>query len=64
MDTPRPMRPSLEGIFTNYILGVNIVKVIETKLPGVLIIEARAFGDARGFFMETWQRRKLLLGMR
>jgi dTDP-4-dehydrorhamnose 3,5-epimerase len=30
------------------------VKVIETALPGVLIIEPRVFGDARGFFMETW----------
>jgi dTDP-4-dehydrorhamnose 3,5-epimerase len=26
----------------------------ETALPGVLIIEPRVFGDARGFFMETW----------
>lgn len=32
------------------------MKVIETKLPGVLIIEPRAFGDNRGFFMETWQQ--------
>jgi dTDP-4-dehydrorhamnose 3,5-epimerase len=30
------------------------VNVIETALPGVLIIEPRVFGDARGFFMETW----------
>jgi dTDP-4-dehydrorhamnose 3,5-epimerase len=37
---------------------VNVVKVIETKLPGVLIIEPRAFGDARGFFMETWQQER------
>lgn len=29
---------------------------IETKLPGVLIIEPRVFGDQRGFFMETWQQ--------
>jgi len=31
------------------------VKVIETGLPGVLLLEPKAFGDARGFFMETWQ---------
>jgi dTDP-4-dehydrorhamnose 3,5-epimerase len=37
---------------------VNVVKVIETRLPGVLIIEPRAFGDARGFFMETWQQER------
>ena len=30
------------------------MKVIETAIPGVLIIEPRAFGDSRGFFMETW----------
>jgi dTDP-4-dehydrorhamnose 3,5-epimerase len=30
------------------------VNVIETALPGVLIIEPRVFGDERGFFMETW----------
>jgi len=30
------------------------VNVIETGLPGVLIIEPRVFGDARGFFMESW----------
>jgi dTDP-4-dehydrorhamnose 3,5-epimerase len=30
------------------------MNVIETTLPGVLIIEPRTFGDSRGFFMETW----------
>jgi dTDP-4-dehydrorhamnose 3,5-epimerase len=30
------------------------VNVIETELPGVLIVEPDVFGDARGFFMETW----------
>ncbi len=30
------------------------MNVIETSLPGVLIIEPKVFGDARGFFMETW----------
>jgi dTDP-4-dehydrorhamnose 3,5-epimerase len=32
------------------------MKVIETRLPGVLIVEPRVFGDARGFFQETWSR--------
>jgi len=31
------------------------LKLIETALPGVVIIEPQVFGDARGFFMETWQ---------
>ncbi len=28
--------------------------VRETPLPGVLILEPKRFGDARGFFCETW----------
>lgn len=31
------------------------MNVIETKLPGVLIIEPNVFGDQRGFFKETFQ---------
>jgi dTDP-4-dehydrorhamnose 3,5-epimerase len=30
------------------------VRVVQTAIPGPLIIEPRVFGDARGFFMETW----------
>ena len=30
------------------------MKVIETELPGVLIVEPDRFGDARGFFQEIW----------
>jgi dTDP-4-dehydrorhamnose 3,5-epimerase len=30
------------------------MKLIETAISGPLIIEPRVFGDARGFFMETW----------
>lgn len=32
------------------------MKVTETKLPGVLLIEPRVFGDDRGFFLETYHR--------
>ncbi|MDP8947480.1 MAG: dTDP-4-dehydrorhamnose 3,5-epimerase [Actinomycetota bacterium] len=32
------------------------MKVIETKIPGVVIVEPKVFGDERGFFMETWHR--------
>lgn len=31
------------------------LKVIETQLPGVLIIEPVVHGDSRGFFLETWK---------
>jgi dTDP-4-dehydrorhamnose 3,5-epimerase len=30
------------------------VNIVETVIPGLLVIEPRVFGDARGFFMETW----------
>lgn len=31
------------------------MKVVTTDLPGVLIIEPEVFGDARGFFLETFR---------
>lgn len=31
----------------------------ETALPGVLLLTPRRFGDARGFFSESWNRRLL-----
>lgn len=34
------------------------MKVIETDIPEVKIIEPTVFGDERGFFMETWQQKK------
>ncbi|ATD68530.1 dTDP-4-dehydrorhamnose 3,5-epimerase [Luteimonas chenhongjianii] len=30
------------------------MKIIEMKLPGAYVIEPVVFGDARGFFFETW----------
>lgn len=34
------------------------MKVIETSIAGVKIIEPRVFGDERGFFLETFQARR------
>ncbi|MEQ3695722.1 MAG: dTDP-4-dehydrorhamnose 3,5-epimerase [Pseudomonadales bacterium] len=34
------------------------MKVIETKLPGVLIIEPKVFGDHRGFFLESYHEQR------
>lgn len=34
------------------------MKVIETKIPGVLIIETDVFGDHRGYFGETYSKPK------
>lgn len=33
------------------------MKLIETALPGVVIVEPRVFQDDRGFFLETWHAR-------
>ena len=35
------------------------MKIIKTKLDGVVIIEPDVFGDNRGFFMESWSKRKM-----
>lgn len=35
------------------------MKITESDLPGVLILEPRRFGDARGWFMESWNRETL-----
>jgi dTDP-4-dehydrorhamnose 3,5-epimerase len=35
------------------------VKVRETSLPGVLILEPQVFRDERGFFLETFSTKKL-----
>jgi len=34
------------------------MKIIETTLPGVLILEPQVFGDARGFFYESYNKGK------
>ena len=34
------------------------MKFHETPIDGVVLIEPQVFGDARGFFMETWQSEK------
>lgn len=35
------------------------MQVIATAIPDVKIVEPKVFGDARGFFMETWNARSL-----
>jgi dTDP-4-dehydrorhamnose 3,5-epimerase len=34
------------------------MKVIPTRLPEVLLIEPKVFGDPRGFFFESWNERE------
>ncbi len=33
------------------------MQFIKTEIPDVIVIEPAVFGDERGFFMETWQRK-------
>ncbi len=33
------------------------MQIMKTSLPDVLLIEPRVFGDERGFFVETWQKK-------
>jgi len=35
------------------------MKITKTKLDGVVIIEPDVFGDNRGFFFESWSKRKM-----
>ena len=34
-----------------------MINVIETSIPGVVIIEPKVFGDARGYFFESWSQK-------
>ena len=36
-----------------------MLEIRETKLKGVFEILPKVFGDARGWFMETWSDREL-----
>ena len=33
------------------------MQVIETEIPGVVVIEPKVFGDSRGYFFESWSQR-------
>jgi dTDP-4-dehydrorhamnose 3,5-epimerase len=56
----------LAAVYLYWVLGIqfcidaiwgNCVKVIETDLPGCLIIEPKILGDDRGFFYENWNKK-------
>ena len=40
-------------------MGVEAMKLIPTAIPDVWIIEPKVFGDERGFFFESYNRRTL-----
>ncbi len=37
---------------------MELIKVIRTSIPEVLIFEPQVFGDARGFLLESWNARR------
>lgn len=47
--------PELLRFFLNPQLDRQIVKITESPLPGVLVLEPRVFADERGFFVETFR---------
>jgi dTDP-4-dehydrorhamnose 3,5-epimerase len=44
---------------TTTVAGNSNLQIIETALPGVLIVKPRVFADPRGFFMETYRQNVL-----
>src|SRR5262245_42942821 len=38
--------------------GAGAMKFIATDIPGVIVVEPQVFRDERGFFLETYHRRK------
>jgi dTDP-4-dehydrorhamnose 3,5-epimerase len=34
------------------------MKIIETKIPGLLVVEPRVFEDSRGYFFESYQKER------
>ena len=41
-----------------------MINVIQTAIPEVLILEPRVFGDARGYFLESWSQRDFDVAVR
>jgi len=58
VENDRRRIPTQRRVLKN-IAPVESMNVIKTNLPDVLIIEPQVFADARGFFMETYNARKL-----
>ena len=39
-------------------MGVKALKVFQTEVDGAFLIELDVFGDARGFFLESYEKRR------
>jgi dTDP-4-dehydrorhamnose 3,5-epimerase len=40
-------------------LSSSRITIVEQPLPGVLLLEPKVFGDARGFFLESYNQRSM-----
>jgi dTDP-4-dehydrorhamnose 3,5-epimerase len=40
-------------------LSSSTIRIAEEPLPGVLVLEPKVFGDARGFFLESYNERAM-----
>lgn len=47
----------LRGASVRASLRLRDMEIIETAIPGVVIIKPRVFQDARGYFYESWSQR-------
>jgi hypothetical protein len=54
-----PLAKSQYGQYLQNLLkyGVQRMKVIATAIPDVVLLEPKVFGDERGFFFESWNKR-------
>jgi glucose-1-phosphate thymidylyltransferase len=53
-----PLKTSTVNTCCSCLKGKAPMKVTETSLSGVLLIEPKVHGDARGFFVETYQQER------
>src|SRR5206468_7578599 len=52
------LRPLPDIAATERVRAAPHMKITPTRIPDVLLIEPRVFGDARGFFLESWNERE------
>lgn len=59
-----PIGPAIVPVPRSFAAGevaLEPLAILTTEFPGLVVIEARVFEDARGFFMETYQRERFAL---
>lgn len=51
-------RPEVYGFETGILLKDGLVKASHVDIPGIIVLEPRVFSDDRGFFFESYNRKK------